>query len=96
MLPPDEVRMIRMTKDELLASFDSEIACLLEARDLLTGTGSSPVKVAGSARKKHTIGAESRAKIAAARRKRWAAQKKVAGSKVSEGVFRVRGKIPKF
>jgi hypothetical protein len=65
-----------MNTTELLTSIDAEIARLQEARALLAGRdghvrGRKPGK-------KRTLSAEARARIAAAQRKRWAAQKKVA------------------
>ena len=63
-----------MNLNEILSSIDSEIASLQQARALLAG------QVAGKGRaiKKRTLSAEARAKISAAQRKRWAAQKKAA------------------
>ena len=66
-----------MNLNEILSSIDSEIASLQQARALLAGqVGHSAGK--GRATKKRTLSAEARAKIAAAQRKRWAAQKKAA------------------
>jgi hypothetical protein len=66
-----------MNVNEILSSIDSEIARLEQVRALLAGqVGYSAGK--GRATKKRTLSAEARAKIAAAQRKRWAAQKKAA------------------
>jgi hypothetical protein len=72
-----------MNLNDLLSSIDSEIAILQQARALLTGTGSRTAKAGRSAKKKHTMSAEGRARIAAGQRKRWAAQKTVKESKKS-------------
>lgn len=69
--------------NEILASIDSEISILKQARALLTGTSNGGSR-GGSilsgrpAKRKFTMSAEGRAKIAAAQRKRWAKQKKAA------------------
>jgi hypothetical protein len=65
-----------MTSD-ILASIDSEISILREARALLTGN-SAGRKLGRPARKRHTMSAEGRARIAAAQRARWAKQKRAA------------------
>jgi hypothetical protein len=64
---------------ELLSSIDSEIARLKEVHALLVGDNGhrTPRKVK-PAKKRHTMSAAGRAAIAAAQRKRWAAQKKAA------------------
>lgn len=65
--------------NEILASIDSEISVLKQARALLTGTNNGTHRVAKPAKKrKFTMSAEGRAKIAAAQRKRWAKQKRAA------------------
>ena len=77
-----------METRQILEELDAEIARLKEVRNLLTGiesrTSSSDrggvngvsKKASTAPRKKHTMSAEGRAKIAAAQKKRWAAQKK--------------------
>lgn len=71
-----------MDTKELLAAIDSEMATLLQARALLTGTShttSHRARVGSPARKKQrSISAEGRARIAAAQKARWAKQKKAA------------------
>jgi hypothetical protein len=71
-----------MAISDLLSSIDSEIARLQQARSLLAGvsTGTHGEYAAGSrpVRAKRTLSAAAREKIAAAQRKRWAAQKKAA------------------
>jgi hypothetical protein len=67
-----------MTTIEILAAIDAEITVLQQARAILAGV--APVKGTHGAakvpRKRHKMSAEARAKIAAAQKKRWAAQKK--------------------
>jgi len=70
--------LIWMNLTDLLSSIESEIATLQQARALLTGTGSRTAKAGRPAKKKHTMSAEGRARIAAAQRKRWAKQKRAA------------------
>jgi hypothetical protein len=69
-----------MTITNIVSLIDSEIANLQKARAILAGTSlSSPATkrpVGKAAKVKRTMTAEGRAKIAAAQRKRWAAQKK--------------------
>ena len=76
-----------MNTDELLRQIDAEISRLTRARDLVAGTvrskvGRSPRKAGLAApkpravRKKRTISAEGRAKIAAAQKRRWAKQRR--------------------
>ena len=65
---------IRMT-NEILASIDSEISVLKQARALLTGTNNGARAVGRPKKRKFTMSAEGRAKIAAAQRARWAKQK---------------------
>jgi len=66
------------TKD-LLATIDAEIATLQQARNLLVGgkgkTLATSFTFGHKPRKKRILSAEAREKIAAAQRKRWAAQK---------------------
>ena len=58
----------------ILAQIDQEIAALQAAKDLLTGT---PTKSNKPTKKmKRTLSPEARARIVAAQKKRWAAQKK--------------------
>jgi hypothetical protein len=71
-----------MAIESILAQIDSEIARLKQARALLTGLGSAVslantkiAKAATTRRKKRTLSAEARKRIADAQRKRWAAQK---------------------
>ena len=66
-----------MDTTELLSSIDAEITRLQEARALLAGRDGH-VRRGGKPGKKRTLSAEARARIAAAQRKRWAAQKKAA------------------
>jgi hypothetical protein len=66
-----------MNLNEILSSIDSEITRLEQVRALLAGqVGYRAGK--GRAIKKRTLSAEARERIAAAQRKRWAAQKKAA------------------
>jgi hypothetical protein len=76
-----------MTIDNILASIDAEIATLTEARALLAGAipkkkpgrpKSTAISTPKTKKKKHTLSAEGRAKIAEGQRKRWAALKKAA------------------
>jgi hypothetical protein len=67
--------------NEILASVESEISILKQARALLAGTsngtGHGTSRVGRPAKKrKFTMSAEGRARIAAAQRKRWAKQKR--------------------
>jgi hypothetical protein len=64
-----------MTK-EILASIDSEISLLKQARALFAGTNNGP-KPGRPGHKKRVMSAEARERIAAAQRKRWAKQKRV-------------------
>jgi hypothetical protein len=65
--------------NEILASIGSEISLLKQARALLTGATNGTHRVGRPAKKrKFTMSAEGRAKIAAAQRARWAKQKKAA------------------
>lgn len=67
-----------MSLTDIVSSIDSEIAALQQARALLTGTGSRTVKGGRPSKRKYKLPAEARERIAAAQRKRWAAQKKAA------------------
>ena len=70
-----------MNTDEILAAIDAEISKLKQARALLAGV--TPVKVPAAAKKakvaakapgkRRKMSAETRAKMAAAQKKRWAA-----------------------
>jgi low affinity Fe/Cu permease len=71
---------------EIVAALDAEIARLQEARNAMAGLSSVKRRGRPSAsasqtqatRKKRTLSAEARQKIAAAQRKRWAKQKRSA------------------
>jgi hypothetical protein len=70
-----------MSIDKVLSEIDAEIARLEQVRNLLTGTGArktAKTSAAKGRRKKRTLSAEARERIAAAQRKRWAAKKKAA------------------
>jgi hypothetical protein len=71
-----------MSMNDLLSDIDVEISNLQQARALLTGsdTGRRGKKSAStrSVKRKGTLSAEGRRRIAEAQRKRWAAQKKAA------------------
>ena len=77
-----------MSTNDLLKLIDSEIATLKQARAALTGKIMGKIVrgrkclQAGTAKPKKTrkMSAEARARIAAAQKKRWAAQKKSAAS----------------
>jgi hypothetical protein len=64
-----------MTIDNILASIDSEIAQLKQARALLSGDGTKKLTSAAPVRKRRRLNAASRKKIADAQKKRWARQK---------------------
>jgi hypothetical protein len=73
-----------MTIDSILAEIDAEIERLTQARNLLAsaGTAKSATKSTRSAkpavkkgRKRRTLSADARKRIAEAQRRRWAAQK---------------------
>lgn len=72
------VKLVRMSLTDIVSSIDSEIAALQQARALLTGTGSRTVKAGRPSKRKYKLSAEARERIAAAQRKRWAAQTKAA------------------
>jgi len=68
-----------MSVTELISSIDAEIARLEQARALLAGSESGAAKKqVKPRRRRHRLSAEARARIAAAQKKRWAAQKKAA------------------
>ena len=67
-----------MTISDVLSQIDSEISRLKQARQLLAGSGLGNRRATKPARKKRTISAAGRARIAAAQRARWAKQKKAA------------------
>ena len=65
----------------MLAQIDAEISRLQQVRSILAGTGkdgSRTMKTAKSAPKKRQLSAETRARIAAAQKARWAKAKKIA------------------
>jgi hypothetical protein len=63
-----------MTTDKILASIDSEIALLKQARALLSTEGTKKAATPATP-KKRKMSAAARKKIADAQRKRWAKQK---------------------
>ena len=65
----------RMTLETILASIDSEIAQLKQARALLSGDGTKKTASAAPVRKRRKMSADARKRIADAQRKRWAKQK---------------------
>ncbi len=76
-----------MGLNEIVAALDDEIGRLEEVRSLLTGTKGSAAPAAtsfafganqGKTHKRRKLSAEARARISAAQKKRWAAQKKAA------------------
>ena len=68
-------RIVRM--ENILKSIDAEIARLQQARGLLVKAGTAPKKIAKrAANKKRILSPEGRARIVAALKARWAAQKK--------------------
>jgi len=67
-----------MTINDLISSVDSEIIVLKEVRSLLTGRAGHTAQRGRKPARKHTMSAEGRARIAAAQRKRWAAQNRAA------------------
>ncbi len=64
-----------MTIDNILASIDSEIAQLKQARALLSTNGIKNTTTAAPVRKKRKMSAAARKRIGDAQRKRWAKQK---------------------
>jgi hypothetical protein len=75
-----------MSTEALVSAIDEELARLKQVRNLLAGGGGENIpsqfqthkKLGRPAKKKRVLSAEAREKIAAAQRKRWAAQKKAA------------------
>jgi hypothetical protein len=71
-----------MGTNQIVVEIDAEIARLQEVRALLVGGGlvgnERLGRRAAGARKKRTMSAEARERIASAQRKRWAKQKKAA------------------
>ena len=67
-----------MNTAELLAGVDEEIARLQHVKSLLSGGGGENIPSLNKKRKskRKPLSAEARAKISAAQKKRWAAQKK--------------------
>jgi hypothetical protein len=74
-----------MDRNEIVAALDDEISRLQRARSLLTGTKRNVTQAVtsfafganqGKTRKRRKLSAEARARISAAQKKRWAAQKK--------------------
>jgi len=81
-----------MVIQQLVTALDEEIARLQQVRGLLLGGGAARngrsaasfaygANAGAPVRKRRTLSAAARAKIAAAQRKRWAKQKKEAASK---------------
>jgi hypothetical protein len=75
-----------MGLNEIVAALDDEISRLEQVRSLLAGTRGNVTQAAtsfafganqGKTRKRRRLSAEARARISAAQKKRWAAQKKV-------------------
>jgi hypothetical protein len=66
-----------MNIPEVLSQIDAEISVLQQARTLLSGA-SNGAKPGRPAKRKFTMSAEGRARIAAAQRARWAKQKRAA------------------
>jgi hypothetical protein len=64
-----------MNLDAIVQSIDAEISRLEKARALLTGH-TAPLKRGMPDRKRSTMSAEGRARVAAAQKKRWAKAKK--------------------
>lgn len=72
-----------MGVSEILTHIDREIAQLQQARALLTGAPAKSAKVPGvkkAAKKKRNLTPEGRKRIAEAVKRRWAEQKKKAGT----------------
>ena len=76
-----------MGLNEIVAALDDEISRLQQVRSLLAGTNGNVTQAAtsfafganqGKTRKPRKVSAEGRARMAAAQKKRWAAQKKAA------------------
>jgi hypothetical protein len=67
-----------MEIDQIVAVLDAEIKRLQQVRELLGGGGNGIPSPFVRPRRKHTMSAEARARIAAAQRARWAKQKRAA------------------
>ncbi|MGA7524059.1 MAG: hypothetical protein WBW84_16525 [Acidobacteriaceae bacterium] len=77
-----------MGLNEIVAALDDEISRLQKVRELLAGTNGKVARSSASfafgtnqakaPRKRRQLSAEARARISAAQKKRWAAQKKAA------------------
>jgi hypothetical protein len=63
---------------DLLTSIDAEISRLQQVRNLLAGTNVGPRRAAATItpKPKRILSADARARISAAQKRRWAAQKK--------------------
>lgn len=74
-----------MSREQILAAIDEEIATLQQVRKLLHSAGGSRlvsgISVSGRPRAKRVLSAEARQRIAAAQKRRWAKQKKEAAAK---------------
>jgi hypothetical protein len=68
-----------MTRDEIVAALDEEIARLEKVRALLNGTGQKFALSGNSSgiTRKRNLSADARKRIADAQRRRWAKQKKL-------------------
>ena len=64
-----------MTLEKILASIDSEIAQLKQARALLAGEGTNKTATPATPKKRSKMSAAARKRIGDAQRKRWAKQK---------------------
>lgn len=67
--------LLPMNTTELLSQIEGEISLLNRVRALLAGTSNGTRPAGRPVHKKRFMSAESREKIAAAQRKRWAKQK---------------------
>jgi hypothetical protein len=75
-----------MSRESILSEIDREIAQLQEVRSILAGgttiskknRGSKATAAPSAAPRKRTLSPEARARIAAAQKRRWAAEKKSA------------------
>jgi hypothetical protein len=83
--------MVGMNTSKLIEAIDEEISRLQQVRRLLSEGSSDAGATVGAkaarklpAAKKRTMSPEARARISAAQKKRWAAQKKTAGKKKTE------------
>ena len=73
-----------MSREQLIAAVDEEIARLEKVRALLQSDGGARVSTTSFGnrpRKKRVLSAEARARIAAAQKLRWAKQKAAQGAK---------------